>query len=72
MSSSIVNSRKTNMRTSPRFEKGEKVEKVHKLKPPLYGLNQSHQETIKEVHITQFGYKQGQANHSLLTKNLAS
>ena len=62
------------MKIPPGFEKGEKVGKVCKLYCSLYGLKQSPRAWFKRFSstLTRFGYKQGEANHTLFNKHVTS
>jgi len=59
------------MKMPPGFEEGENKGKVCKLNRSLYGLKQSPRAWFKKFSSTliKFGYKQGEANHTLFTKH---
>ena len=59
------------MKISPGFEKEERIGKVCKLHKSLYGLKQSPRAWFKKFSstLTQFGYTQGKADHTLFIKH---
>ena len=59
------------MKIPPGFENEERFGKVCKLHKSLYGLKQSPRAWFKRLSstLTKFGYKQGEADHTLFIKH---